>query len=231
MGTLVSCEIDGGVATLRMDDGKVNVLSPAMQADIQSALDQAEAAGAVVVLTGRERVFSGGFDLATLRGGGQPASAMLRGGFKLAERVLTFPHPVVMACNGHAIAMGLFVMISGDYRLGAEGPFKLTANEVAIGMTMPQAAIDICNGRLNPAFIGRVIGLAEVFPPEDAVAAGMLDRTVPHADLVKEAQALAAQLAELDATAHRVSKLRVRTDLLSALRASTEAEFPEGGSL
>jgi enoyl-CoA hydratase len=231
VSTLVSCDIDGGVATLRMDDGKVNVLSPAMQAAINDGLDRAEQAGAVVVLTGRERVFCGGFDLATLRGGGQAASGMLRGGFALAERVLTFPRPVISACNGHAIAMGLFLMISADYRIGAEGPFKLTANEVAIGMPLPQCAIDICEGRLNPAFIGRMLGLAEVFGPDEAVPVGILDRTVPHEDLVKEAQAQAGQLAELDAAAHRVSKLRFRDPMVAALRASMDAEFPEGASL
>jgi enoyl-CoA hydratase len=139
---------------------------------------------------------------------------------------------VVSACNGHAIAMGLFLMISADYRLGAEGPFKLTANEVAIGMPLPQCAIDICEGRLNPAFIGRILGLAEVFGPGEAVPVGILDRTVPHEDVVKEAQALAGQLAgQLDSTAHRVSKLRFRDGMVKALRASMDVEFPEGASL
>ena len=225
MGTLVSCEIDGGVATLRMDDGKVNVLSPAMQADIHAALDSAESAGAVVVLTGRGHVFSGGFDLATLRGGGPAAGQMLRGGFELAERVLSFPRPVVMACNGHAIAMGLFLMISGDYRLGADGPFKLTANEVAIGMAMPQAAIDLCHALLSPTHINRVLALAEVFPPVEAVAAGMLDRTVAPDALVAEAQGVAAELSQLDPRAHEISKRRARAGVLGALRASIEGEL------
>ena len=225
MGALVSCEIDGAVATLRMDDGKVNVLSPAMQADIHAALDRAASAGSVVVLTGREKVFSGGFDLATLRGGGQPAADMLRGGFELAERVLSFPTPVVTACNGHAIAMGLFLMISGDYRLGAGGSFKLTANEVAIGMSLPQAAIDISQSRLSPVHLSRVLGLAEVFAPEAAVAAGMLDRVVPPEHLMEEAQALASELAKLDVEAHRVTKLRVRAPVLTALRAAIDAEL------
>lgn len=231
VGTLVSCEIDGGVATLTMDDGKVNVLSPGMQADIHAGLDVAESNGLVVVFTGRENVFSGGFDLATLRGGGPQATDMLRGGFELARRVLSFPTPVVTACNGHAIAMGLFLMISGDYRLGAVGPFRLTANEVAIGLSLPQAAIDICQSRLNPAYLSRVLGLAEVFSPDDARAPGMLDRTVPPEHLVVEAQRLAAQLTKLDLHAHAVSKLRARAGVLAALRASIEADFQNDGAL
>ena len=46
MGDLVKYQAEGSVATITMDDGKVNVLSPAMQADINAALDQAEADGA-----------------------------------------------------------------------------------------------------------------------------------------------------------------------------------------
>ena len=228
MGGLVSCDIAEGVATLRMDDGKVNVLSNDMQADINAGLDAARQAGAVVVLTGRDKVFSAGFDLATLQGGGQPASDMLRGGFELAERILSFPSPVVMACSGHAIAMGLFLLMSGDYRLGAGGPFKLTANEVAIGLTLPQSAIDICHGRLNPAYTTRVIALAEVFAPDDAVTAGMLDRTVPAEELLASARELAARLAGLDRQAHTASKLRARSGLLRDLRASIEADFKDG---
>ena len=230
MASLVSCAVDGGVAVVQLDDGKVNVLSPAMQAEINAALDQAEEAGAVPVLTGREKVFSAGFDLATLRGGGPAGRDMLRGGFELAERILTFPRPVVMACSGHAIAMGLFLTISGDYRLGAAGPSRLTANEVAIGLTLPQAAIDVCHLRLHPAYLSRVLGLAEVFDPDAAVAAGMLDRVVPAADLLDEARAVATQLALLDPDAHRATKLRVRAAGLAALRASITSEFGAAGA-
>ena len=90
-----------------MDDGKVNVLGPAMQQEINDALDRAEAekAGAVVI-AGNERVFSGGFDLKVFRSGDVQASIdMLKGGFSLSHRLLSFPKPVVAACTGHAIAM------------------------------------------------------------------------------------------------------------------------------
>ena len=91
MGDLVKYQAEGSVATITMDDGKVNVLSPAMQADINAALDQAEADGATVILTGRPGRFSAGFDLNTLSGGGRDAVLMLRGGFELSSRLLSFP--------------------------------------------------------------------------------------------------------------------------------------------
>ncbi|HUN31199.1 MAG TPA: enoyl-CoA hydratase-related protein [Trebonia sp.] len=96
----------------------------------------------MVLIEGRDGVFSAGFDLPVLRNGGPDALTMLRSGFELAARLLEFPQPVVIACTGHAVAMGVFLLLCGDYRVGATGPFKITANEVAIGLTMPRAAVE-----------------------------------------------------------------------------------------
>jgi enoyl-CoA hydratase len=225
MEPLVSYRLDQAIATITLDDGKVNALSPTMQAQIAGALDQAEAdrAGAVV-LAGRAGVWSAGFDLAVLRGGGPAALGMVRGGFVLAERLLAFPRPVVVACTGHAIAMGLFLVLSADYRIGAAGAFRLTANEVAIGMTMPRAAIEITRQRLPPAHVHRALVLAEIYTPDDAVAAGILDRVVPAGELADAARSAAARLAQLDAGAHAATKLRVRDATLQALRAALDGD-------
>jgi enoyl-CoA hydratase/carnithine racemase len=60
---LARYELDEGIATIAMDDGKVNALSPAMIGAVAAAFDRAEQDGAVALLTGRERTFSAGFDL------------------------------------------------------------------------------------------------------------------------------------------------------------------------
>src|SRR5690349_21542904 len=152
---LVRYELDGGVATIAMDDGKVNALSPAMFGELNAAFDRAEADRAVVVLTGREGVFSAGFDLKVLRGGGPDAAGMVQAGFDLAMRVLAFPFPVVTASPGHAIAMGLFLLESGDYVIGAAGSFKFTANEVAIGLEVPPVGVAVLRQRVVPAVLNR----------------------------------------------------------------------------
>jgi enoyl-CoA hydratase len=65
MTSLTTYDLSDGVATITMDDGKVNALSVEMLASITEQLARAEADEAVVVLTGRERTFSAGFDLRT----------------------------------------------------------------------------------------------------------------------------------------------------------------------
>jgi enoyl-CoA hydratase len=224
MSPLVSYDQDGPVATLTLDDGKVNVLSPAMQAAIHAGLDRAEAAGAVVVLAGRDGIFSAGFDLGILNAGGEPAAGMLLGGFELATRLLAFPTPVVVACTGHAVAMGVFLLLSGDYRVGAAGPYVLRANEVAIGLTLPRAASEILRQRLTPAAFVRAATLAEPFAPDAALAAGFLDRVEDPGDVLFAAQDAAAALAALDLAAHAATKRQVREPVLAAVRAGIERD-------
>jgi enoyl-CoA hydratase len=224
MPMLVTYEVRESIATIRMDDGKLNVLSLEMFAALGRALDQAERDRAVVVLTGREGAFSGGFDLRVLGAGGRDAFELVRTGFELAERLLAFPAPVVVACTGHALAMGAFLVLAGDYRLGAAGPYKIGANEVAIGITMPFFGVEICRQRLAPAHFHRAVVNAEIYRPDDAVAAGFLDRVVAPSELQEVARSTAAQLATLDLRVHAASKLRARSHALAAVRAAIDAD-------
>lgn len=211
--------VDHGVATITMDDGKVNALSPAMQAAITDAFAQAETEGVgAVVLAGRERRFSGGFDLNVIRSGAAEAAEMVRGGFVLAERMLSFPRPVVVGCTGHAIAMGAFLLLSADHRVGADGDVKIQANEVAIGMTLPHAALALMRHRLTPPAADRAATMATPFSPTEAIAAGWLDEAVAPERVVARAQEVALAATTLDAAAHAATKVRSREPLLAELR-------------
>jgi enoyl-CoA hydratase len=225
MGTLVSYEVEDAIATITMDDGKVNAMSRGMLAEINAALDRAEADRAVVVLSGREGIFSAGFDLPVLRAGGEEAVAMVKAGFELAERVLSFPLPVVIACTGHAVAMGVFLLLCGDYRVGAPGSYRLTANEVAIGLTVPRAAVEILRQRLTPAAFNRAVTLAEQFSPANAVEAGFLDQVAEEVEVRELARSIAAELSKLDLDAHAATKQRARKQILLALRAAIDADY------
>jgi enoyl-CoA hydratase len=227
MGTLVTYRIEESIATISMDDGKVNALSPRMLSELDRALDQAMTDGVVVLLTGREQVFSAGFDLNVLKGGGPDAVAMLRAGYELLARVLSFPRPVVIACNGHAVAMGVFLLLSADYRVGAAGPYRIIANEVAIGLTMPRTAVEVCRQRLTPAHFNRAVITAERYTPDQAVTAGFLDLVVPAAELHDAARSSATELCKLDVAAHAATKLRARDQALTAIRAAIEADAAE----
>lgn len=234
MSTVTYTQTDA-VATIVMDDGKVNVLSPTMQANINAALDQAQHAAATgevkaIVLAGNDRVFSAGFDLAIF-GSGDPVAglAMLGGGIELMVRLLTFPVPVVMAATGPAIAGGSFLLLSGDHRVGS-AKTKCQANEVAIGMTVPQACVEIVRMRLTRAAFQRAVGLAATFAGAEAQAAGWFDELVEPEHVFARAQEVAAGFAAtLHPNHHLASKLKARGDALAAIRTGIEGLAAEFG--
>jgi len=151
---------------------------------------------------------------AWFRGGGPDAPAMLQAGFELARRVLAFPFPVITAASGHAIAMGLFLLESADFVVGASGPFKFAANEVAIGLEVPPVGLSVLRQRLLPAVFNRMVMLALPVMAEDAVAAGLLDQVVAPDALLDTAQSLAKSLTSLDMAAHHGTKLAARALVL-----------------
>lgn len=216
----VDYELTDSVATITLDDGKVNVLGPAMQAAIQAALERAEKDSArAVVIAGNGRVFCGGFDLAVFSSGDAKAvHAMLAGGFELSVRCLTFPAPVIMAATGPAIAMGSFLLLSGDHRVG-QPKTKCQAIEVAIGLAIPLAALEIMRFRLTPAAFHRGAAMAATFVGDEAIAGGWLDEIV-EADRVRaRAQEVAAEAAAtLHTGAHKATKLKAREPTLRAIR-------------
>ncbi|HSN51554.1 MAG TPA: crotonase/enoyl-CoA hydratase family protein [Woeseiaceae bacterium] len=214
----VRYRLEGSVATICIDDGKRNALSPGVLREIYAAFDQAESDRALVVLTGRESVFSAGFDLNVMKRGGPKAIGMLRSGYALTARVMAYPHPVIAACNGHSFAMGVFLMLSADYVIGCRGDFRISANEVAIGLTMPRVAAAVLQHRLDPAAYQRAVTLSEEFGPESALDAGMFDELVDPNDLAARAEALAARFQALDARAHAASKRRIRASLIRSIR-------------
>jgi enoyl-CoA hydratase len=131
---LVQYQPAGGIASVTMDDGARNTLSPRMIAELNAALDQAHADKAVVVLSGRDEMFSTGFDPGILRQGGPRAVALVRSGFKLAARLLAFPRPVVVQCTGHAAEMGALLVLSGDFRVGVTG-HEITTDGLQMWLT------------------------------------------------------------------------------------------------
>lgn len=217
MSELVSYSFSDGIARLGLDNGKVNALSPALFEAFDAALDRAEQDRAVVVISGKPGIFSGGYDLQVMTSSPAAARELVATGSTLSRRLLSHPYPVVAVCTGHAIAKGAFLLLSADYRIGVEGPFKIGLNEVAIGMTMHHVGIELARARLTHSAFTRSVINAELFSPADAVVAGFLDRVVAAEELEAEAMAMATQLTKLNMTAHRNTKLKSRRALLELL--------------
>ena len=224
MSDLVGYTLVDGVATVTLTNGKVNALSPEVIAGINSALDRAEQDQAVVILTGQPGILSGGYDLKVMKAGPEATRNLVASGSALTLRMLAHAQPIIVACPGHAVAKGAFLLLACDYRIGVEGPFQIGLNEVKIGMTMHQVGLALARDRLTPAVFQRSVVNAEMFSPQAALAAGFLDQVVAVDELMVTAHAVAQQLAQLNPKAHAQTKRKARKALLESLATAIEAD-------
>lgn len=211
-------ELRDKVALITIDDGKANALSPDVITAISAALARAEGDGAAVVLAGREKRLSGGFDLSIMMQGADPARNLVTAGAELMLRLYTFPRPVVVACTGHALAAGAILLLSADIRIGARGDFKIGLNEVAIQLTLPLFALELARDRLSKRYFSQAVTQARIFDPEGAVDAGYLDAVEAPERVVEAALARAATLAALPEQAFRNTKTRERAATVKYIR-------------
>lgn len=225
MTELVRYKIAEGIATIEMDDGKANALSTAMWDQLGAALDCAEEAGAIVILKGRSGIFSGGFDLKELSQGPQQAVQLVDNGSKMARRLLAFPTPVIAVSTGHCIAMGAFLMLGCDYRLGVSGDFKIGLNETLIGMTMHHFGIELARYRLPLNYYSRCVINAELLTPESAVCAGFYDEVIAPEKLDARAADIASEMTKLNLSAFAATKRKSREQLFELLDRAIEIDY------
>jgi enoyl-CoA hydratase len=217
-------EITNDIALIRMDDGKANAINFEMIDALNAALDTAEADAKAIVLAGREGRFSGGFDLNAFASlGADGVYKLLDAGAELLLRLYGGPLPVVAACTGHAIAMGVFILHACDTRVGTSGEYKIGANEAVTGMQLPIFAMELARDRLSPAHLTRAMIQGFIYNPQGALEAGYFDMLAELDQVEAKAMAVAGQLAQLPGAAYAWNKKSIRKETLDRIRSSIGA--------
>lgn len=217
--------LQGTVAVVTMDDGKANALSYPMIDALLEALARAEREASAMVLTGRPERFCAGFDLKVMMSGPDAARQLLRRGADLFMKLYGAPLPLVIACTGHAIAGGALVVLTGDVRIGAAGPFRIGLNELSIGLPVPVLAMELARDRLAPQALSRATLGAGVYAPDEALAVGYLDAVAPAEELAARAAQEAARLGGFPRAPYRATKERLRGKTIAHVLASLDEDM------
>jgi enoyl-CoA hydratase len=141
-------------------------------------------------------------------------------GLTLLVDIFSFPRPVVVACNGHAVALGAFFLLAGDYRIGADGDFRVWASEIGNGMTIPKAVLEITKIRIEQSHWYRAILHSEPYPIQEAIAPGYLDEVVPPENLMDAALEKAEELAKLPHPFYAITKEWTQAELVQRIRST-----------
>lgn len=230
MSGVVTTEMVDSVLVVRVDDGKANALTHEIIGAVNEAAQKAKSDAKALVVIGRPGKFSAGFDLSVMTSSAEAARELLGAGAYMALDLLELPIPVLFGVTGHALAMGGILLTAADYRVGADGPFKLGLNEVAIGMPVPRFAVELCRARLSPNWFTRSVQCAEILDPTAAMEAGYLDELARPEAVEERVIEIAGQMAGLlHPGPFAQTRVSCRGALAAQLRADLSADLAAFG--
>ena len=171
---------ENDISIIKLDDGKANAFSYDMLSQVNELLAKVPRDSGALVITGREGLFSGGFDLKTLATGDmEKITKMVQLGYRLLLELYSFDRPIIAAVSGHSIALGLFVTCSADYRIAVDGQYVCQANEVRNNMDIPTQIMEILKARVNKNYFYPAVFHADAYSVQDSIAVGYIDEVVP----------------------------------------------------
>ncbi len=222
---MIRTSLQDGIAEIAMDRPPVNALNLALVTRLEQAHQDACRAGArVILLTGREGMFSAGLDVPELLPQARPEiEGFWSGFFRLTRALAASPVPVVAVVSGHAPAGGAVLAIHCDYRIGARGNFRIGLNEVAVGLPIPDGIMLALVYLVGERLAQRLGMTAELLSMEDALACGLLDDLADPARLMEQAREWARKVAALPPVAMNRTRMVARARLAAALDPQADA--------
>lgn len=216
----------GGVRELRLDRPPVNALTPELVAALRDAVTRAPGEGArALVLSGSPGRFSGGLDIPVLVDFDRPAVEQLWQDFyRLLLALAASPIPIAAAITGHSPAGGAVLATYCDYRIMAEGDFRIGYNEVAVGIPMPLAILRCVSRQVGPRQAERLCGAGLLISPQEAHRIGLVDELVPLDRVVERAVEWASGMIALPPNAMSQTRQAARADLVRLMEEGLATE-------
>ena len=189
---------ENDISIIKLDDGKANAFSFDMLSQVNDLLKKVPRDSGALVITGREGLFSGGFDLKTLATGDmEKITKMVQLGYRLLLELFSFDRPIVAAVSGHSIALGLFVTCSADYRIAIDGKYVCQANEVRNNMDIPTQIMEIIRARVNKKYFYSAVYHSDAYSVQDSIEVGYIDEVVSEDQFMERVMEKAKELATL----------------------------------
>jgi enoyl-CoA hydratase/carnithine racemase len=216
------------ILELRLNRPPANALDPGLIDSLRRGIEAAPAEGArAVVLSGAPGMFSGGLDVPALvkldRDG---IRGLWQGLYDTMRALANSPVPVAAAITGHSPAGGAVLAICCDYRVMAEGDFKIGLNEVRVGITLPPVLLRILRRIVGDRQAERMAVGGLLVDSQEAQRIGLVDELVPAGEVTQAALHWCRTMLELPRQAMSATRQRARAPLVE-LFAQPQGEIDE----
>jgi enoyl-CoA hydratase/carnithine racemase len=219
---LVETIVHGHVTELRLARPPVNALDPGLCMALSAALSGALANGARgIVLAGGPKVFSAGLDVPYLLSLGDDQRALLDAWtvfFDVARALAASPVPVVAAMAGHAPAGGCVLALCCDYRIMADGPYRIGLNETQVGLVAPEGIQALMARVVGPHRAERLLVAGAMVDAAEALRIGLVDETTGIDDVATRARVWLEDLLQLPHQPMLETRRIARSGVVDSLR-------------
>jgi len=209
---------------LRIDRPPANAIDLDLANEFATALEGIETTDGIraLIITGVGSCFSAGLDLKALPTYDRSQQqAMVTQVNRLFGGLYGLPLPTIAAVNGHAIAGGVILTLGCDYRIGAEGDYRLGLAEARVGVPFPVAAMAIVQSELSHPVARTMVLTARNSSPGESLSMGVLDELQPPELLLRRAIEVAQEMAALPHSIYGRIKRELRRSALARIEDAT----------
>jgi enoyl-CoA hydratase/carnithine racemase len=225
----VDVQLHRGIATVVLERGKVNALNPAVVEELSATFKalQSDTEASAVVLTGRGKFFSFGFDVPEFLSYTREEFTNYLARFTtLYRHLFIYPKPLVVALNGHAIAGGCMIALVGDSTIMVQGGAKISLNEIGFGSSIFAGSTEMLQFRTGPR-ASDVLYSAAMYSAAEAQAIGLVAEVVAQEALLDRASEIARALASRRPAAFASIKSLLRQPVADAMARREAASIDE----
>jgi Delta3-Delta2-enoyl-CoA isomerase len=188
--SFIDTSIDNGIATVKLNRGKVNALN---ETTVEQLIDcfhnlKDDESVKAIILTGQGKFFSFGFDIPEFRSYSKESfTDYIKKYSNLYSLIYLFPKPVIAAINGHCVAGGFILASVCDYRLMVTGKAKISLNEVTFGSTIFAGNLAILRELVGTRNAELIALRGRMYSAEEAKDLNLIDQIVSESELYSKA--------------------------------------------
>jgi len=219
-----------GIAVVTLNRGTANAQNTEMIKEISDLFTKLQGDDTVkaAIITGRGNFFSAGLDVPEVAGYDEKESKVFWQAFAhMITTLAAWPKPLAAAINGHSPAGGCIIAIAADFRVMAEGNFKIGLNEVPVGIMVPMPVYKLYSMWIGERNAYQFLLQGKLLTPNEAEKVGLVDALVPQEQVFATTESIIRQMMKLDLGTFTKTKNSLRKELIDVLKGDFDASFGE----
>lgn len=218
--SFILLEKKSNYAILTLNRGKSNPLNQAFLIELKEILNTIDADESIkgLVIAGKERFFSAGLDLIEMNAYNRAEYiAFWRHFSSFLMAISSFSKPIVAAITGHSPAGGCIIAICCDYRVMANGNYKIGLNEIPVGIIVPKGIMALYSRCIGERLAYQYLMEGKLMDGNHAKEIGLIDELVDAEIVIETAEHKLKQYLGYNQNAWRKTKQNLKASLLENL--------------